>query len=89
MGLGGGRVAAEAGGTSGSRVVGGMVRVGENTPSPSHQGWDRWTDTGFSGHLIWNLTQDPLFCPQLALRIPVFSFRGTSMSRRLMHRPFE
>lgn len=85
MGLGGGGVAVEAGGTSGIRVVGGMVRVEENTPR--HQGWDRGTDTGFSGHLIWNLTQDPLFCPQLALRILVFSFLGTSMSQR--HRPVE
>lgn len=42
-------------------------------------GWDRGTDTGFSGHLSWNLTQDPVFCPQLALRIPVFSYLGTSM----------
>lgn len=87
MGLRGGGIAAEAGGTSGSRVVREMVRVGETIPR--HQGWDRGIDTGFSGHLIWNLTQDPLFCPQLVLRIPVSSFLGTSMSRRLMHRPFE
>lgn len=27
---------------------------------PRHQGWERRTGTGFSGHLSWNVTQDPI-----------------------------